>query len=187
MRRRLVVILLITATAASCESGGSSPSEYRAQVRKVCDHYRREAKAIPEPGPGAASLAAYERRSDRLFRKQLADLTAIEPPPSERRLVRRWLAAGRELAAFSGRQTAVLNRDQRRFEREIKHLKIPHHKPTAEELAHPTAAILNEVYRYSPAFRRFMRDSRTLVLRSKPLVERFASIAARLRVSGCLG
>jgi hypothetical protein len=187
MRRRLLVLPLLAAAAASCGSSSVSPAAYRAHVRKVCEHYGREAKAIPEPAPGASSVAANERRSMRLFRHLLDDLASIKPPTSERRLARRWIAAGRTLARFTDHEIAVLDRDQRLFEREIKHLDIPKHNLTPEEIAHPTGAILDEVYRYSPAFRRFMRDSNRFAMRAKPVEQRFLRLGKRLGVTACVG
>jgi hypothetical protein len=187
MRRRLFVMPLIAAAAAGCGSSGVSPAGYRAHVRKVCEHYGREAKAIPEPGPGPSSEAANERRSMRLFRHLLDDLASIKPPASERRLARQWIAAGRTLSTFTDHEIAVLDRDERLFEREIRHLNVPNHKLTPEEIAHPTGAILDEAYRYSPAFRRFMRDSNRFAMRGKPVEQRFLRLGKRLGVTACVG
>jgi hypothetical protein len=190
MGRWLALAGIIGVCATACNASSSvSPSSYRHKVLGVCGRYRSAIKG-EERRQERAALASPEQAistapTARLLRRMLIDVRKIKPPPSQRPLVRRWLEAGDQIVTLLGREDRVLTRDTRLVEKELRHLKLPRHKLTPEEIRHPTAAIINAVAAHSPAWRKFMRDTATIARQSLVPTRRFQSLASKLGVSAC--
>ena len=151
----------------------------------VCADYR-ERDAAEAKRAEKAPPRLVRRGQSRRIRRELRDLRRIRPPSTLRPTVRRWLAAGGQLARIIDDQERVLTRDSEAVFAELKQLDLPRRKPTREELAHPTAALFEQLYAHSPAWRRFYRDVDVFVNRSAQPRRRFEQLAAELRVRACL-
>ena len=162
-----------------------SPAAFRTAVVRVCERYAKRAKTIPEPGPQPGSLGAYERRTTRVLAAEVAALRRLHAPSSEKKLVDEWLATADRLITLLRQQSLILDRDERRVARALAHAKLRKHAPTAEELKHPTAAILQQLYEL-PAYRSFLRHTATFERASAPVSRRFRLLARKLRLVRCL-
>jgi hypothetical protein len=190
MGRRLALTAVIGVCVTACGGSNSvTPSSYRHRVLGVCDRNRaaikaeetrQEHAALRSPGGSISFLP-----TARLLRRMLADLRKIQPPRSEQQLATKWLDAGTQIVTRLERQDRVLGRDNRLVDEDLKHLKLPQHKLTSEEIRHPTAAIINEIAAHSPAWRKFMRDTAAMARESLGVTRRFQKLASKLGVAAC--
>jgi hypothetical protein len=183
-----LLLVAVVPLVAAC-AGGNSTAAYRKHALAICARYRAAGRAAErrfEKSIGSHSTSTSVAAATDPLTHALADLRKLKPADSQKKLVRRWLSAGQRLVQVTREQLTVLTRDQRRVEAELKHLKLPHHRPTAEELKHPTAAIFGDVYAHSPAWRQFVRDANRSFRPANRATKRFTRLARQLGLAGCL-
>jgi exoribonuclease R len=131
------------AVAAGCDSSGPSRQAFGKEANAICTKYMRRADAVPIP---VAHVARHMARVLTILEQLNRALRTVAPPSQDRDRFQNYLAAQarvlrvdrqaqRELAAIEPRIYAAL-----RTGKPTVHVAI-----TPETIAHPTAAILEEM------------------------------------------
>src|SRR5262249_33144280 len=93
----LTAIVVVPLAAAGCGGGKHRPparKEYVARIDAICHSYSRKLNVIDPPDLGnLPATAASVARALPILRELADGARAVEPPPADRRLVRRFFAS----------------------------------------------------------------------------------------------
>jgi hypothetical protein len=151
-------------------------------LRPLCEAGERNSRTGNEAWQRRALRTPRRRSSRRRIGGAPASTSAGIRATHRKRLARR-----RRSTAYGNEAPGPSERPRRARARSRPHpYESPRHQPTAQELAHPTAAILEEAYRQVPAFRKALRDSKALVRSTEALERRVGRLERKLGLRHCL-
>jgi len=102
-RRLLIVLPLVPALVlAGCGGGGRlSHGDFTSRANAVCSAFRASTERIARPRT-YSDIVAYVKKTRPLYEAARLRLAALEPPAKDEPVVKRWLAADKQISAALG-------------------------------------------------------------------------------------